>query len=201
MKLYYSPGACSLASDIVLREAKINADFVKVDLKAHKTEKGEDFATINPKNYVPTLVLDDGEVLTENVAILPYLASLKPGLLPDSGMEKWHALERLGFVSTELHKAFKPLFDPSSTDEAKNKAKEQIKRRLANAEKMLGDRDNMVGNGFTVVDAYLFVMLMWCEKQGIAIPPSLQRYAAKMRERASVKEALEFEGLAKKDKN
>jgi len=201
MKLYYSPGACSLASDIVLREAKIKADFVKVDLKAHKTEKGEDFATINPKGYVPTLVLDDGEVLTENVAILPYLASLKPGLLPDTGMEKWHALERLGFVSTEIHKAFKPLFDPSSPDEVKNKAKEQIKKRLDNAEKMLGGRDYMVGNGFSVVDAYLFVMLVWCEKQGIAIPASLQRYAAKMRERALVKEALEFEGLVTKDKN
>ena len=199
MKLYYSPGACSLASDIVLREAKIKADFVKVDLKAHKTEKGEDFATINPKGYVPTLVLDDGEVLTENIAILPYLASLKPGLLPDTGMEKWHALERLGFVSTELHKAFKPLFDPSAPDDVKKKAKEQIEKRLDNAEKMLGGRDTMVGSAFSVVDAYLFVMLMWSEKQGVNIPPSLQKYAAKMRERASVKEALEFEGLSKKN--
>lgn len=198
MKLYYSPGACSLASDIVIREGKIKADFVKVDLKSHKTESGEDFTAINPKGYVPALVLDDGDVLTENVAVLPYLASFEPRLFPESGMAKWHAVERLGFVSTELHKAFKPLFDPSAPDEAKQKAKEQIAKRLGEAEKMLGESDFMVGGAFTVVDAYLFVMLRWSEKQGVAIPAGLQSYASRMGERASVKEALHFEGLDKK---
>ena len=198
MKLYYSPGACSLAADIVLREAKIEADYVKVDLKSHKTEKGDDFTAINPKGYVPTLVLDDGDVLTENIAVLPYLASLAPRLLPESGMAKWHAIEKLGFVSTEIHKGFKPLFDPSSSDDAKSKAKEQIAKRLGQVEKMLGKSDFLVGDSFTVVDAYLFVMLMWSEKQGVQVPASLQSYASRLRERASVKEALDFEGLNKK---
>lgn len=198
MKLYYSPGACSLAADIVLREAKIDADYVKVDLKSHKTEKGDDYTAINPKGYVPALALDDGDVLTENVAVLPYLASLAPRLMPESGMAKWHAVERLGFVSTEVHKAFKPLFDPSTSDDAKSKAKEQIAKRLGDAEKMLGGRQFMVGDSFTVVDAYLFVMLMWSEKQGVKIPASLQSYASRLRERESVKEALDFEGLNKK---
>src|SRR4051812_37967490 len=125
MKLYYSPGACSLAGDIVLHEAKIPADFVKVDLKTKKTENGDDFRAINPKGYVPALQLDDGDVLTENVAVLQYLASLDARLLPATGKARWHAIESLGFVSTELHKAFKPLFDPSASDDEKNKAKEQ----------------------------------------------------------------------------
>jgi glutathione S-transferase len=196
MKLYYSPGACSLASDIVLHEAKIAADYVKVDLKTKKTELGTDFNAINPKGYVPALQLDDGDVLTENVAVLQYLASLEPSLLPDSGMRKWHALESLGFVSTELHKAFKPLFDPSATDDVKTKAKEQIAKRLENAEEMLGGREFIVGDAFTVVDAYLFVMLRWSAKQGVKIPSALAGYAAKIRERESVKEALKLEGLS-----
>lgn len=196
MKLFYAPGACSLASDIVLHEAKIDADYVKVDLKTKKTEQGGDFNAINPKGYVPALQLDDGDVLTENVAVLQYLASLEPRLLPSAGMAKWHALESLAFVSTEIHKAFKPLFDPTASDEVKTKAKEQIAKRLEHAEKMLGGRDYIVGDAFTVVDAYLFVMLMWCEKQGIKVPASLARYASKMRERPSVKESLKLEGLS-----
>lgn len=198
MKLFYSPGACSLASDIVFHEAKIPADFVKVDLKTKKTEKGDDFTKINPKGYVPALQLDDGDVLTENIAVLQYLGSLEPRLLPTSGKAKWHAIESLGFVSTEIHKAFKPLFDPTSSDDAKQKAKEQVAKRLSTAEKMLGDRQFIVGDEFTVVDAYLFVMLMWCEKQGINVPPALKSYAARMQERSSVKEALALEGLGAK---
>src|SRR4051812_41490127 len=109
MKLYYSPGACSLASDIVLHEAGVDAEYVKVDLKTHRTEAGDDFMKINPKGYVPALQLDDGDVLTENVAVLQYLASRGSNLLPTEGTAKWHALEALAFVSTEIHKAFKPL--------------------------------------------------------------------------------------------
>ncbi|MDB5218672.1 MAG: glutathione transferase GstA [Myxococcaceae bacterium] len=195
MKLYYSPGACSLATDIVLREAKLKADFVKVDLESKKTEKGDDFNAVNPKGYVPALQLDDGDVLTENVAVLQYLATLEPRLLPSTGMAKWHAVESLAFVSTEIHKAFKPLFDRSAADDVKRKAKEQIAKRLGNAEQMLGSREHIVGDAFTVVDAYLFVMLMWSEKQEVSIPASLKKYASRLRERPSVKEALAFEGL------
>ena len=195
MKLFYSPGACSLASDIVLHEAKLDASFIKVDLKSKKTEHGEDYAAINPKGYVPALMLDDGDLLTENVAILLYLASMKPGLLPQEGMAKWHAIETLAFVSTELHKSFKPLFDPSAPDALKQTAKETLAQRFGLFAKQLGDRELIVGDAFTVVDAYAFVMLRWAEKYEVTIPPKLTEYAARLKTRASVRAALANEGL------
>jgi glutathione S-transferase len=197
MKLYYSPGACSLASHIVLHEAKLPSSFVKVDLKSKKTEAGADYRVINPKGYVPALELDDGDLLTENVAILQYLASLTPELLPQAGKAKWHAIETLAFVSTELHKAFKPLFDPTSSEEAKQKAKDLVAQRLQLLVPRLGQREFIVGERFTVVDAYLFVMLTWARKQGVSVPPELERYADALSQRASVKEALEMEAAAK----
>jgi glutathione S-transferase len=197
MKLYYSPGACSLASNIVLHEAKLQSSFVKVDLKSKQTETGEDFRVINPKGYVPALEIEGGDLLTENIAILQYLASLKPELLPQSGAAKWHAIETLAFVSTELHKAFKPLFDPSSSEEVKQKAKDLVAQRLLLLVPRLAQRKFIVGDCFTVVDAYLFVMLTWARKQGVSVPPELQRYADALSERASVKEALELEAVAK----
>jgi glutathione S-transferase len=196
MKLFYSPGACSLASDIVLHEAKLDASFIKVDLKSKKTEHGEDYAAINPKGYVPAVMLDDGDLLTENVAILLYLASMKPGLLPQEGMAKWHAIETLAFVSTELHKAFKPFFDPSAPAALKQTAKETLAQRFGLFAKQLGDREFIVGDAFTVVDAYAFVMLRWGEKYEVAIPPKLTEYAARLKKRASVRAALTNEGLA-----
>ncbi|MES1174528.1 MAG: glutathione transferase GstA [Myxococcales bacterium] len=197
MKLYYSPGACSLASNIVLHEAKLPASFVKVDLKSKKTEAGADYRAINPKGYVPALELDDGDLLTENVAILQYLASLTPELLPQAGKPKWHAIETLAFVSTELHKAFKPLFDPTSSDEVQQKAKDLVAQRLQLLVPRLGQRQFIVGDQFTVVDAYLFVMLTWARKQGVSVPPELLRYADALAERPSVKQALEVEAAAK----
>jgi glutathione S-transferase len=199
MKLYYSPGACSLASHIVLHELKLPMQLVKVDLKSKQTEAGEDYRSINPKGYVPALELDDGDLLTENVAILQYLASLGPELLPQSGKPKWHAIEALAFVSTELHKAFKPLFDPTSSAELKQKAKDLVAQRLTLLVPRLGAREFIVGDRFTVVDAYLFVMLSWARKQEVAIPAELQRYADKLGDRASVKEALAMEAAAKAD--
>jgi glutathione S-transferase len=196
MKLYYSPGACSLASDIVIHEAKLPATFVKVDLKTKQTESGEDFRAINPKGYVPALQLDDGDVLTENVAILQYLASLAPNLLSQDGMAKWHAIEMLAFVSTELHKSFKPLFDPSASDESKKKARDLVAQRLGLVETKLGDRKFIVGTEFSVIDAYLFVMLMWSQKNAVAVPSALTRYAANLKERPSLQAALKMEGLA-----
>ena len=190
MKLYYSPGACSLAAHIVLQELKLPTELVKVDIRSHRTERGDDYYSINPKGYVPALVLDDGELLTENVALLQYLASRSPSLLPQEGKAKWHAIETLAFVSTEVHKAFKPLFDPSSSDEAKEKAKEQISKRLELLVPKLADSGFIAGLQFSVVDAYLFVMLTWSKKQGVQIPSSLQRYAERLAERDSVKAAL-----------
>jgi glutathione S-transferase len=197
MKLYYSPGACSLASHIVLQDMKLPSSFVKVDLKSKQTEAGEDYRVINPKGYVPALELDDGDLLTENIAILQYLASLKPELLPQSGKAKWHAIETLAFVSTELHKAFKPLFDPTSSEEAKQKAKDLVAQRLSLLVPRLGQRKFIVGDAFSVVDAYLFVMLTWAQKQGVSVPLELSRYADALSERASVKEALQMEATAK----
>lgn len=196
MKLYYSPGACSLASHIVLHELKSPSQFVKVDLKSKQTEAGEDYRAINAKGYVPALVLDDGDLLTENVAILQYLASLSPELLPQSGKPKWHAIETLAFVSTELHKAFKPLFDPTSSPEVKQKAKDLVAQRLLLLVPKLAQREFIVGEQFTVVDAYLFVMLTWARKHGVSIPAVLESYADKLGERASVKEALAMEAGA-----
>jgi glutathione S-transferase len=193
MKLYYSPGACSLASHIVLQEMQLPSSFVKVDLKSKKTETGDDYRAINPKGYVPALVLDDGDLLTENVAILQYLASLTPALLPQSGKAKWHAIEALAFVSTELHKAFKPLFNPTSPDEVKQSAKDLIAQRLSLLVPQLGQRAFIVGDQFTVVDAYLFVMLTWALKQGVTVPAELRSYAQALGERASVKAALDRE--------
>jgi glutathione S-transferase len=197
MKLYYSPGACSLASNIVLHEAKLPTSFVKVDLKSKLTETGADYKAINPKGYVPALEFDDGDLLTENVAILQYLASLAPELLPQAGKAKWHAIETLAFVSTELHKAFKPFFDPASSDEVKQKAKDLVAQRLALLVPRLGPREFIVGDEFTVVDAYLFVMLTWALKRGVSVPAELERYADQLSQRASVKEALELEASAK----
>ncbi|MEI9938247.1 MAG: glutathione binding-like protein [Pseudomonadota bacterium] len=197
MKLYYSPGACSLASNIVLHEAELPTTFIRVDLRSKKTETGADYKAINPKGYVPALELEDGDLLTENIAILQYLASFSPDLLPQVGKPKWHAIEALAFVSTELHKAFKPLFDPTSSDEVKQKAKDLVAQRLALLVPRLGQREFIVGDAFTVVDAYLFVMLTWARKQGISVPPELERYAATLNERASVKAALAMEETAK----
>jgi len=196
MKLYFSPGACSLASNIVLHEAKLPTTFVKVDIKSKRTESGDDYRKINPKGYVPALEMEDGDLLTENVAILQYLSSFKPELLPQTGKEKWHAIESLAFVSTELHKAFKPLFDPSSTDQVKQKAKDLVAQRLQLLVPKLGQREFIVGEQFTVVDAYLFVMLTWARKQGVVVPVELERYASALGRRSSVKEALELEAKA-----
>lgn len=195
MKLYYSPGACSLASDIVLHEAKLSATFVKVDLKTKLTEAGDDFKRINPKGYVPCLELDSGELLTENLAILQYLASLGHGLLPEEGMAKWHAIESLAFVSTELHKAFKPLFDPTSADDQKKKAKDLVSQRLTLLEPQLANRHFIVGDAFTVVDAYLYVILTWAKKSEIPMSTALSRYAQALSERPSVRAALDNEHL------
>ena len=197
MKLYYSPGACSLASNIVLHEAHLPTTFVKVDLKSKKTETGTDYQAINPKGYVPALELDGGDLLTENIAILQYLASLSPALLPQEGKAKWHALETLAFVSTELHKAFKPLYDPTSSDELKQKARDLVGSRLELLVPKLGTREFIVGDTFSVVDAYLFVMLTWAPKQNVRVPTELARYADALSKRASVKEALALEEAAK----
>ncbi len=195
MKLYLAPGACSLADHIALHEAGLVFEHVKVDLKAHKTADGEDFYGINPKGYVPALLLDDGELLTENVAILSWIAEKLPSLAPPGPMGRTRLLEMLAFISAEVHKQFKPLFRPDSTEEARTAARETIAKRLDYlAGKLQGNY--LFGEHFSTADAYLFVMLLWSARMGIQIPDALNAYAERAKERPSVRLALKDEGLA-----
>jgi glutathione S-transferase len=191
MKLYYSPGACSLAGHIVAAEGGLALELEKVDLKTHTTEGGEDFYAINPKGYVPTLKLDDGSILTENAAVLPFLGD-KTGAMPKSGgMDRYHTMEWIGFISSELHKSFAPLFQG-----ADDEAKEKILGRLKLTEGKLSG-DFLMSGKFSPPDAYLFVMLTWCEKMGIDVSalPHLTAFQARMAARPGVQKALKEEGL------
>lgn len=191
MKLYYAPGACSLADHITAREAGLAPELVKVDLKAHVTETGQDFHAINPKGYVPALALDDGSVLTENAAILSYLGD-KGGLMPD-GMGRYRALEWIAFINSEIHKGFSPLFR-GVEGEAAAKTRSAIDRRLAyTAQTMAGDY--LMGAHFTPPDAYLYVMLRWAAKFGVAVPERLSAFKTLMEDRPGVRAALKEEGL------
>ncbi|MFZ5669018.1 MAG: glutathione transferase GstA [Pseudomonadota bacterium] len=194
MILYYSPGACSLADHIALHEAGLRFDRVRVDLKTRTTEDGRDFNRINPKGYVPALVFDDGEVLTENVAILSWIADQEGETAPGGRLSRYRRLEMLAFVSTELHKVFKPFFDPAAGAAERKRAAQAIGRRLQLIAERLHD-PWLLGDRFTVADAYLFVMLRWARRFGIALPDALSDYFARARDRPAVQRALEEEGL------
>ena len=197
MKLYFSPGACSLSPHIVAAEAGLSIQTEKVDLKTHKTQTGEDFTRINPKGYVPALRLDDGEVLTEGPAIVQYLADQSPksGLMPPEGsLARYRILEWLAFINGEIHKSFGPLFGKAS-EEAKAAARDKIGKRLAYAAEQLGSKDYLTGGTFTVADAYLFVMLGWAEKMNIALPDNLKALHARIAARPNVAKVLKEEGL------
>lgn len=202
MKLYYSPGACSLAPHIVLREAGHAFDLVKVDIPNKKTEHGDDYWKINPKGYVPALVLDSGEVLTEVGVVCQYLADQKPGsgLAPEAGtMARYHLMEWLNFVATEVHKQIGALFNPKMTPEMKEVQLGVIERRLNALEKMLGGKDYLMGERFSVADAYLFTVLNWSRihKIDMAKWPKIQAFMARIADRPKVKEAMKAEGLLK----
>ncbi|MGL6160416.1 glutathione transferase GstA [Microbulbifer sp.] len=198
MNLYYAPGACSLSPHIVAREAGLDIDLCKVDLKSHQLESGADFTEINPKGYVPTLQLEGGEVLTEGPTIVQFMAEQKldAGLLPESGsLDRYRVQEWLNFISSELHKAFAPLFSGAS-DEEKQKAKEQIRKRFDYVESQL-DGKYLVGDRFTVADAYLFTIANWLDQHNIdtSLWPKLQAYQKRVAERPAVRETLREEGL------
>lgn len=203
MKLYYSPGACSLSPHIVLREAGETFDLVRVDLKTHKTESGDDFHRINPKGYVPTLELDDGSVLTEGVAIVQYIADTHPDshLAPAAGtFDRAKLQEHLNFIATEFHKAFGPLFKPDSSASDKTAAIKIIERRLTFFEGILDDgRSFLMGEHFTVADAYLFTVVKWTYSHNIDLKKwqKLATYMGLISARDSVQQALEAEGLSK----
>ncbi len=195
MILYYSPGACSLADHIALQEADMKFDLVKVDLKTHTLEDGSSFTQINPKGYVPTLQLDDGEVLTENIAILSFIADMYPALMAPGQFGRYRLLEMLAFISTEIHKAFKPIFDSGTSDVGKKKAAAAIEGRLAYLATQLKG-PYLFGENATVADAYLFVMLLWATKNRLSVPASLTEFSERTRSRPTVVAALRHEGLA-----
>lgn len=203
MKLYYSPGACSLAPHIVLRESGLAFDAIAAPTKTHKLTDGTDFYTINPLGYVPYLVLDDGRTLHEGPAIVQYIADLVPDkhLAPANGSwPRYKLQEWLNTISTELHKGgFSPLFTPGMPAEAKEIAKTRLMSRLAWVEGELADKAYLMGDTFTVADAYLFVVLSWGKHVGINIAAmgNLSAFMARVSERPAVQDAMRTEGLIK----
>lgn len=202
MKLYFSPGACSLSPHIVLREAGYAFDLEKVSLADKKTASGADYRAINPKGYVPALQLDNGEVLTEGPAIVQYLADVKPEskLAPVAGtMERYRLLEWLNFISTELHKGFSPLFKPGTPEETKQTLRSLLATRLDFVEAQLQKHEYLAGNQFTVADAYLFTVLSWTPYLQFDLGrwPAMQEYSQRIAARPAVRAAMMAEGLIK----
>ena len=200
MKLYYSPGACSLASHIVLREAGVSVDLEKVALATRTTESGADFAAINPKGYVPALVLEDGSLLTEGVAIMQYVAEANPqaGLAPKDALSRARVQEALNYLGTEVHKSFSPLFKPWTTEEGKAQAREMVLKRLGLIETQLADGRNwLLGDAPTVADFYLFVITNWAGHVAVSLDgfPNLNALRARIAARPAVQAALKAEGL------
>jgi glutathione S-transferase len=202
MKLYFSPGACSLSPHIVLREAGLNFSLEQVDTKTKQTKAGNDFWKINPKGYVPTLELDNGDRLTEGPAIVQYLADQKPesGLAPKSGtMERVRLQEWLNFITTEIHKGFSPLFRPTTPEDYKPIAREALFKRFEYIDKQLAGKQYLMGDKFTVADAYAFTVLNWTnfQKMDLAPYPNVVAYMERVKARPKVQEALKAEGLLK----
>lgn len=202
MKLYYSPGACSLAPHITLREADRAFELERVDLKSHRTAAGADYYTINPKGYVPALRLDGpgSLVLTEAPVVLLYIADLVPEkrLAPACGtFGRYHIQEWLGFISSEVHKQFGPLFAPDTPASTAERARSKLSDRFTYLSDALAERTHLMGEAFTVADAYLYVMLRWCDRFEIDLHrwPTLEDYLHRVAQRPSVQAALGAEGL------
>ena len=199
MKLYYSPLACSLSPHIVLREAGLPFELVRVDLKTHTVASdGRDFRAIHPKGYVPLLELDDGQLLSEGPAIVQYLADRVPErqLAPANGtLARYRLQEWLGYINSELHKGFSPLFKPGQSEDAKNAAREQLGLRLDFIAAQLGEKPFLLGETFSVADAYLFVIINWGQWVGIDLArwPRLSAFHARVAARDSVRAAIDAE--------
>ena len=204
MKLYYSPGACSLSPHIVAREAGIPIELKKTSTKDKTIEGGGDYWKVNGKGYVPALELDNGQVLTEGPAIVQYLADQKPdaGLAPKAGsLERYRLQEWLNFITTEIHKGFSPLFKPNTPDDYKKIVKENLAVRFDWLDKQLAGKDYLTGKAFSVADAYLFTVLGWTKPTQIDLArwPNLAAFHARVGARPKVKEALKAEGLLKEE--
>jgi len=202
MKLYFSPGACSLSPHIVLREAGFTFETEKVDLAKKTSASGGNFFAVNPKGYVPALQLDNGEILTEGPAIVQYVADQRPEkqLAPAHGsLERYRLIEMLNFISTELHKSFSPLFRSNTPEETKQAARDTLAKRIGFIEQQLQGRDYLMGNQFSVADAYLFTVLNWTGhvKIDLAPWPTVQAYMGRVAARPAVRAAMVAEGLIK----
>lgn len=200
MKLYYSPGACSLSPHIVAQEAGVSCEMILASTKTHKLQDGTDFYSINPLGYVPFLVLDDGQTLREGPVIVQYLADQAPEkklLGPVGSMERYRALEWLNFIGTELHKGFAPLFVPTTPQEYKPQVKERLLQRFAWVDEQLAGKDYLLGEQFTAADAYLFTVSNWGKFVGVDLSgfANLQAFVARVAGRPAVQAALRAEGL------
>lgn len=200
MKLYYKAGACSLSPHIILRETGIDFSLVKVDLASKRTEAGDNYLEINARGQVPALVLDDGSLLTEGVAIVQYLADKVPDrqlLAPAGSMTRYHTLEWLNYIATELHKGFSPLFNPATPDEFRTLTRKALEKKLQYVNDELNDKQWLMGLRFSVADAYLFTVLRWAyavklEMNGLS---NIEAFMERMKARPSVEAALAAEGI------
>jgi glutathione S-transferase len=202
LKLYYSPGACSLSPHIVLREAGLPFELALASTKTHKLADGTDYYTINPKGYVPLLELADGQRLSEGPVIVQYIADQVPAsqLAPPAGtMARYRLMEWLNFITSELHKGFSPLFNPATPEEYKQLARARLAERLAWVDAQLEGRDYLMGETFTVADAYLFTVAGWGKYVGLDISSlaRLSGYMGRVAARPAVQAALKAEGLLK----
>jgi glutathione S-transferase len=202
VKLYFSPGACSLSPHIVLRESGLPFELEQVNLQSKKLKSGGDFLEVNPKGQVPVLKLDNGDILTEGPAIVQYIADQKPesGLAPKAGtIERYHVQEWLNFITSELHKSFTPLFKPNTPAEYAQISKENLANRFGFLDKELGKRQYLTGDRFTVPDAYAFTVVGWSKYKDIDLArwPNLKGYMDRVAARPKVQEAMKAEGLLK----
>lgn len=201
MKLYYSPSACSLSPHIVANELGLSIELVKVDTVAKRTEHGEDYLAINPKGLVPALQLDDGAVLTEGPAIVQYLADLKPDaqLVPATGsMARYRLQEMLGYINSELHQSYLPLFNPACSDDVRSARMAYLHKHYRLIDAALGRAPFLLSDRFTVTDAYLFVVTRWAEfvKLDLSAFPNLLAFQARIAARPAVQAAMRREQLA-----
>ena len=203
MQLYFAPGACSLASHIIVRETGLPVDLKRTDVKTKKLEDGADYFAVNSKGAVPALRLDDGQVLTEGPVIMQYLADQKPEtkLAPKAGtLERYRLLEWLNYITSEIHKTFSPLFNPTADAKVKEYAIQNLEKKFDWLNQQLAGKQYLTGDTFTIADAYLFVVVNWSNFVGVDLGrwPALKEYQARVAARPKVQEAMEAEGLLKK---
>lgn len=200
MKLYYSPGACSMAVHILLNELGKKYEAVRVDLREKKTETGKDYRKINPKGYVPALETKKGQVLTEVGTVLQYLADKAKAtkMLPKAGsMARYRAMEALNFVSSEMHKGYSPLFNPGIPAEGKDALRLRLALRLGYLNELLGKQKFLSGKAFGVADCYAFTILRWSKGVGVDLTPfpNIEKYREDLAKRPSIKKTMEQEGV------